>query len=558
MDLKSIKKTLLLIVLSLAITACGGSSTDNQEANSPSEKKVQKNSNWHNKKFSNQTGKTTATFTAKPSGNNIDGVIGFSNGEASKYADLGIIVRFATSGYIDARNGSKYKKSKNIKYSKNKTYSFKVEIDFSKHTYNVFVKIGNNAEVQLANNFKFRTEQSNLNSINNVAHYTQNNEMLYVNNISFKNNPTNNDIWHNISIPSQNKNTTVIFEVTPSKSNIDGVIGLSNTEAHKYSDLAMIVRFAESGYIDARDGSKYRKINNIVYSQDTNYKFILDINFENHTYDVYVSIDDGSKVIQIGDNFKFRLEQSNLNNINTIAHYTNKNSNQLTLHTNNEDMIIATNINKKISESNIDYMEFGSSKDGDEYTLLLRDISNSSNPKVIYILTLFNPLGSNIINSGISEDNKKLYFIKYSNEEEMKMYILDIQNKNNIITSTISIDDYPSIKGTPTFTIDSSKLITYIHHSFNDTNYTVSIYDLIDTNREPSKFYNTSKTNGILLSELKRDYRIDYFAYNNSHDKFFVKLTNKTSKEELYRIYNILDINTPTIIESAILKSGVN
>lgn len=55
-----------------------------------------------NSAFTAQTGTFTATFTATPSANGINTVMGLSNGPQSAYTSLAAIVRFNPSGDIDA------------------------------------------------------------------------------------------------------------------------------------------------------------------------------------------------------------------------------------------------------------------------------------------------------------------------------------------------------------------------------------------------------------------------------------------------------------------------
>jgi hypothetical protein len=61
---------------------------------------------WTNKGFTAQTGSPTVKFNATASGNNINAVMGLSNGAQSVYTSLAAIVRFNPSGFIDAYNGT--------------------------------------------------------------------------------------------------------------------------------------------------------------------------------------------------------------------------------------------------------------------------------------------------------------------------------------------------------------------------------------------------------------------------------------------------------------------
>jgi hypothetical protein len=64
-----------------------------------------------------QTGLFAVEFDATPSGDAVDMVVGLAPAAASAYADLATIVRFNTSGQIDARNGSGFAASQAINYT---------------------------------------------------------------------------------------------------------------------------------------------------------------------------------------------------------------------------------------------------------------------------------------------------------------------------------------------------------------------------------------------------------------------------------------------------------
>jgi hypothetical protein len=72
---------------------------------------------WTNTAFTPQTGSPTVKFNATPSGNDINAVIGLSDGPQSAYAGLAAIVRFNPSGFIDAYNGTGYSALTSIPYN---------------------------------------------------------------------------------------------------------------------------------------------------------------------------------------------------------------------------------------------------------------------------------------------------------------------------------------------------------------------------------------------------------------------------------------------------------
>jgi chitodextrinase len=124
---------------------------------------------WVNKSITTTKSTMTVEFDATPSGSNIDGVFGLSNGVADNYSDLAAAVRFNTNGKIDARSGGAYKASTSIRYLPNKAYRFRLYINLVSHRYNAYVSTdGTNYQI-IGKNFLFRTEQSYVPMINNFA-----------------------------------------------------------------------------------------------------------------------------------------------------------------------------------------------------------------------------------------------------------------------------------------------------------------------------------------------------------------------------------------------------
>jgi len=109
----------------------------------------------------------------------------------------------------------------------------------------------------------------------------------------------------------------VTFDATPSAASINGTMGLSFGAASGYTNLAAIVRFNETGTIDARNSTVFAAAAKIPYSAGTKYHFILDVNAVAHTYTAYVMI--GSVQATIGSNFAFRSEQASTSSLNNLG-----------------------------------------------------------------------------------------------------------------------------------------------------------------------------------------------------------------------------------------------
>ncbi len=124
---------------------------------------------WVSTPLPTATSTMTVEFDATPSGSNIDGVFGLSDGTALGYSNLAAIVRFNTSGMIDARNGGIYSALTAIPYVAGKTYRFRLYANLSNHKYNAYVS-DNGATFQLiGKSYGFRTEQSAVTALSNLA-----------------------------------------------------------------------------------------------------------------------------------------------------------------------------------------------------------------------------------------------------------------------------------------------------------------------------------------------------------------------------------------------------
>jgi hypothetical protein len=129
---------------------------------------------------------------------------------------------------------------------------------------------------------------------------------------------TSSGSWANYPLASTAAGSfRVTFDATPSTAGIDGVTGLSFGPAGAYTSLAAIVRFNNTGTIDARNGAAYTAVANIPYSAGTTYHFILDVNAVAHTYSAYVVI--GSVQTTIGSNYAFRSEQATTSSLNNVG-----------------------------------------------------------------------------------------------------------------------------------------------------------------------------------------------------------------------------------------------
>lgn len=115
--------------------------------------------------------------------------------------------------------------------------------------------------------------------------------------------------WQNAPFTPQTGRFTLQFDATPGMAKMDGVIGTAAGAASDYGQLAGIVRFNNTGTIDARNGGAYAAASPIPYEAGTSYHFRLDVNVPAHSYSAYVRQGPGAERL-IGSNFNFRSEMS--------------------------------------------------------------------------------------------------------------------------------------------------------------------------------------------------------------------------------------------------------
>jgi hypothetical protein len=133
---------------------------------------------WQNTSFSAQTSSFTFDFDATPSASGIDTVTGLSNGAATDYPSLAVIVRFNSTGTIDAINdtgkttGGNYTAVNSIPYTAATSYHFKLTVNPSNHTYSAVVTPSGGSATTLATNYGFRFEQASTSTLNNWALYS--------------------------------------------------------------------------------------------------------------------------------------------------------------------------------------------------------------------------------------------------------------------------------------------------------------------------------------------------------------------------------------------------
>lgn len=124
---------------------------------------------FQNLAFPSQYGSFTASFDAVPSANYIDAVTSLAGVPVRYYSDCAAGIRFNKSGTIDARNGGGYAAGVAVPYQGGRSYHFRMVVNVTTRTYDVYVTPSGGSEIMLATRYPFRTEQASATVLNNLA-----------------------------------------------------------------------------------------------------------------------------------------------------------------------------------------------------------------------------------------------------------------------------------------------------------------------------------------------------------------------------------------------------
>ena len=119
---------------------------------------------------------------------------------------------------------------------------------------------------------------------------------------------------------SQSAFDTLRFEVMarPAAARVDGLVAIGGQEIRDFTDAAIAVRFAEDGYVDARDGAEYDRDLDFVYEPGSWYTIIVTADVGARTYDVEIGRCGESPSLLIGD-AAFRSDASVSDQLTTWA-----------------------------------------------------------------------------------------------------------------------------------------------------------------------------------------------------------------------------------------------
>ncbi|MBZ4399722.1 glycoside hydrolase family 88 protein [Myxococcus sp. AS-1-15] len=117
------------------------------------------------------TGTVTTEFDVTPALSLMDGVIGYADTSTTitSFSSSAMLIRMSTDGRFDARDGDRYAALTTVPYTANATYHVRMVTDLDARRYSVWVRPPGGAEIQIANNYAFRSNAPSTNDLGKVT-----------------------------------------------------------------------------------------------------------------------------------------------------------------------------------------------------------------------------------------------------------------------------------------------------------------------------------------------------------------------------------------------------
>jgi len=117
------------------------------------------------------TGTQTVHFDVTPRSAPIDGVVAYTDSSTptSTFSSFNMLIRLNTSGYFDVRNGRGYRALNRVNYRAGLTYHVRMVTDLVTRRYSVWVQPPGGTEIQIANQYVFRSDAPAINDLGKVS-----------------------------------------------------------------------------------------------------------------------------------------------------------------------------------------------------------------------------------------------------------------------------------------------------------------------------------------------------------------------------------------------------
>ncbi|MEP4078157.1 chitobiase/beta-hexosaminidase C-terminal domain-containing protein [Haloferula sp.] len=273
--------------------------------------------NWENLDIDPPPGTYTVSFDVTPSASGIDAVTGLSEATATGFSALAVSVRFAPSGIIDVRNGGAYEADSELAYEGGTTYRVVIDVDLENHTYTVTVTPLGGVPTLIARDYDFRTEQSEVNSLNKLAYISFGGSHT-ISSVSYQSDLVATSSIQSVPLGSVGPKSVVGLQVKPVSGAL--LIGLSDGMPGSESDVACRIRF-QNGLVEVFNGDSFAAQGDLGYEYGSEYRVVVYADSDAKKYTVQViRPDDGVSLVAL--NYDFHSEFSAEGEITDLAFYS--------------------------------------------------------------------------------------------------------------------------------------------------------------------------------------------------------------------------------------------
>lgn len=108
------------------------------------------------------------------------------------------------------------------------------------------------------------------------------------------------------------------FDATPLAERIDCFTGIAESAPRRANDVAVIVRFNDTGAIDARNGNGFAADRKIAYAAGKTYRVRMVVDMATKTYSVFVAAE-GAPEVRLAKDFGFRAGQGSVKSLGKLV-----------------------------------------------------------------------------------------------------------------------------------------------------------------------------------------------------------------------------------------------
>jgi hypothetical protein len=108
------------------------------------------------------------------------------------------------------------------------------------------------------------------------------------------------------------------FEATPLAAKIDCFTGIAESTPRRANDVAVLVRFNDTGTIDVRNGSSFAADQKLGYAAGRSYRVRIAVDMTKKTYSVFVASAGGAEVALAKD-YAFRSGQGSVQSLGKLV-----------------------------------------------------------------------------------------------------------------------------------------------------------------------------------------------------------------------------------------------